>query len=95
MSSSSLIMLFVLAIACGALGASITSGKNKGGVLGYALGFILGPIGVVVALLLPKDTPPAPMGMRAIRCPRCNAEQNVPASSTTNECWQCKLVMNG
>jgi hypothetical protein len=34
--------------------------------------------------------PQAPPGMRAVKCPRCNAIQNVPEKQRTYECWQCK-----
>lgn len=37
--------------------------------------------------------PVAPAGLRAVRCPRCNAEQNVPVNAGSAECWQCHLDM--
>lgn len=83
----------VILLVCAAIGAAITHAKNRGALVGFFLGVILGIIGVVIALVLPKKAPPAPLGMRAIRCPRCNADQNIPVGATSWECWQCKLRM--
>jgi hypothetical protein len=53
-------LLLFLAVAgcafCGFFGAMIGSAKGKGG-LGFALGFFFGPIGLIVACLLPDDRP--------------------------------------
>jgi hypothetical protein len=31
--------------------------------------------------------------MRAVKCTRCNAEQNIHMGQTQFECWQCKTVI--
>lgn len=83
----------VIWLICAAIGAAITSSKNRGAMTGFFLGLILGIIGVIIAIFLPKQAPLPPLGMRAIRCPRCNADQNIPVSATSCECWQCKLIL--
>jgi hypothetical protein len=44
--------------------------------------------------VLAKPGPP-PIGMRAVRCPRCDAQGNIPADKTGFECWQCHLFVSG
>ncbi len=89
-----LMMVLLSALVCAGFGSTITSGKNRGPILGLMLGLVLGPIGVLVAALLPNGPQPAPSGMVAIRCARCNTVQNVSASAAKCECWKCKLEMN-
>jgi hypothetical protein len=52
-----------------------------------------GVIGIIIVLIQKPGLPPAPAGMRAIKCPRCNTVQNVPRNITDTEyeCWQCHL----
>ena len=38
---------------CGLIAMAIVKNKGGGGCGGFALGFLLGPIGVIVALLMP------------------------------------------
>ena len=61
-----LILLLGTGVVCAAFGATITSGKNRGAVVGLLLGLVLGVFGVLIAVLLPHRTPPAPRGMVAI-----------------------------
>ena len=88
------LLIVAIWVACGFAAAFITKGKNRGSALGWILGLVLGVIGIVIAAVLPDQTPAAPTGMRAIQCPRCNAQQNVPVASMTCQCWQCKLVID-
>jgi len=46
---------FIGATICGALGYLVAADRHW---LGFALGFLLGPIGVLVAVLLPRDRDP-------------------------------------
>ncbi|MDV8008633.1 hypothetical protein [Rhodococcus sp. IEGM 1318] len=77
---------------CGVIAAVIASWKDRSQGGFFVLGFLFGPIGILVAVLAASGTPPAPKGTRAVVCPRCNAQQNVPTSQFQYECWQCKLV---
>ena len=43
-------------IVCGMAAGAVMSKKGRGRVEGYALGFLLGPIGVVIALVLRPTT---------------------------------------
>lgn len=56
------------------------------------LGLIFGPLAVLAAVLVGPGKAEAPSGMRAVKCPRCNAEQNVGTGHGEFECWQCNLV---
>jgi hypothetical protein len=46
-------MLFACFV-CGCLGGMIGEGRGRGGA-GFMCGFLLGPLGVVIALLLPRE----------------------------------------
>jgi hypothetical protein len=49
-------------IVCGFLGYAVAHTRNQGG-LGLVLGLLLGPLGILVAALLPRQEPaPGPRG---------------------------------
>lgn len=83
------IVVFI-GVICGLIGSGMASHKNRGGVTGFFLGFFLWIIGIIIVAVMPAAAPPPPKGMKAIRCPRCNAEQNVQADEVSADCWQCK-----
>ena len=49
------VLFVVVWLVCGAIGAAIMSGKGRSGVGGFALGVLLGPIGLIIALLLSRS----------------------------------------
>jgi ribosomal protein S27AE len=77
---------------CGVIAAVISDRKNNGAGSGFALGALLGIIGVIIVACQKASLPPAPAGMRALKCPRCNAVQNIPIAATSLDCWQCHLT---
>ena len=87
-----LVVYVIIGIVCGVITAQIASKRNRSVGGFFLLGLILGIIGIIVAVLVPSGEPPAPAGMRAVTCPRCNARRNVDATESHHECWQCKLV---
>nr|WP_322000733.1 hypothetical protein [Rhodococcus qingshengii] len=76
---------------CAIIACTIAGRKNRSGGGFFLLGLLFPIIGVIVAILASPGTPLPPLGMRAVVCPRCNANQNVPAQQVSYECWQCKL----
>jgi hypothetical protein len=52
-------LLFVLigALVCGFIGYAVGDTRQQGG-LGFVLGFLLGPLGILVAVLLPRKELP-------------------------------------
>ena len=48
-------ILLVLWIICGVIGGMILSNKGRSGCGGFALGFLLGPFGIVIALVMGTD----------------------------------------
>jgi hypothetical protein len=78
---------------CAVIGAVISDRKNLGAGSGFALGGLLGILGVIIVACQKPGLPPAPAGMRSVKCTRCNAVQNVHPSQTQFECWQCKTVI--
>lgn len=89
-----IILLFwiLIPVICGFVASMIAKKKNRSAGGFFALGFFLGIIGIIVAAVVaPGETPP-PVGMRAVKCSRCNARQNVAVRDRTFECWQCKTV---
>lgn len=45
-------LLFIIWLLCGIAGAIICQNKGLDGCTGFALGFLLGPIGLVIALVM-------------------------------------------
>jgi hypothetical protein len=81
--------LIVGCLICGVIAAMIGQSKNLSAGSSFAWGAILGIIGIVIVVL---QSPGAPVGMSAAKCPRCNAVQNVRFDQPSFECWQCKYV---
>lgn len=50
-----ILVLLVIWLLFGAAGGIIMSNKGRSGCGGFALGFLLGPIGLVIALVLETD----------------------------------------
>ena len=48
-------VLLVIWLLCGVASAIILSNKGRDGCGGFALGFLLGPIGIVIALVMQAD----------------------------------------
>jgi DNA-directed RNA polymerase subunit RPC12/RpoP len=58
--------------------------------------FLLGPLGLVAALVAnPRTAPeppserPAVAGRRRFICPRCVAANDIPEADTSYDCWRC------
>ncbi|MGV7990932.1 DUF2510 domain-containing protein [Mycobacterium kansasii] len=82
----------VVAVVCAVISGEIAKSKNQDFTSYLCLGLFLGPIGLIAAAAAPKRAPLAPRGMVSHTCPRCNAHQNIPATSSEFECWQCKTA---
>ena len=78
--------LSTLSVICLVAAGIIALRKNRSENLFAVLGLVLGPFGVLAAVLVP---PGVPKGMQAVSCPRCNAKQNILAGQTTFECSHC------
>lgn len=85
-------ILLVVWVLCGIASAVIANAKNRSAFGWFILGLLLGVLGLLIIAVLPQQAPLPPLGMRRVNCVRCTAVQNVPASDTTFECWQCKLT---
>src|ERR1700743_1860513 len=77
---------------CGGIAAIIGQRKNLNVDHSFLLGAVRGVSGLFIVAVQRGTLPKPPPGMRAQRCPRCNAVQNIPESQPTFECWQCKQV---
>ncbi|KZF04786.1 MAG: hypothetical protein WBD41_10080 [Rhodococcus sp. (in: high G+C Gram-positive bacteria)] len=96
MDDETLGILFIFGfiwLICGLIAGVVASNKDRSGGGFILLGFLLGPIGVLAAVLAPRGTPPVPAGLRAVTCTRCNAAQNVDLTQPQFECWQCHTTM--
>ncbi len=82
-------LLSTVSVVCLLAAGIIAKRKNRSENLFAVLGLILGPLGVLAAVLV---SPGVPEGMQAVSCHRCNAKQNIPAGQTMFECPQCKHV---
>lgn len=83
----------VVSFTCGTVSVVIAERKRCSSPFGFFLvGCLLGPIGILAAVLAAPGEPAPPVGMRAVMCTRCNARQNIARDQAEFECWQCKLV---
>jgi hypothetical protein len=48
-------VLLIIWLLCGIAGGIILSNKGRSGCGGFALGFLLGPIGLIIALVMATD----------------------------------------
>lgn len=86
------ILVVIWALGWAAVCAAIGQHKNLDPTESAFWGFFLGVIGLIVVLFQSPRLPAAPEGMAAVKCPRCNAVQNVAGGRTEYECWQCHQV---
>jgi hypothetical protein len=86
------IWLIIGAVTCAAICAAIGQRKNLDPTESAFWGFFLGVFGIVIVLFQNPKLPAAPEGMAAVKCPRCNAVQNVAHGQSEYECWQCHQV---
>lgn len=86
--------LVVVLVICGAVAAVIARSKNTPVLQAIFVGTLLGPIGVFFVAMSKRGRPAAPPGMRSVKCPRCNAVQNVYDSQQGFQCWQCQQTTN-
>jgi hypothetical protein len=87
-------LMFTLAVIAIPVGlgfwaSSIAKKKDRSAGRFFALGFVLGVIGIIIAAVVRPGPPP---GTRGAICRRCSARQNVDPRQPTYECWQCKAV---
>jgi uncharacterized membrane protein YczE len=83
------VLALCVGLACGVAAALIADRKNRSAGIYFVLGLLLGAIGILIAAVAKPGAPP---GTRAVRCPRCNANQNIPEVDSEFECWQCHLL---
>jgi DNA-directed RNA polymerase subunit RPC12/RpoP len=92
MGHLSLVTTIIILLIFGAITAAIGQRKNLPLGGSFALGALLGIIGLIIVIFQKPGLPTAPPGMRAVKCSRCNTIQNIPETQPEYECWQCKGV---
>ena len=87
-------VILIIWVVCGIIAAAIASNKGDSGCFGFILGILLGPIGVIIALLSsPKQ---AKLDERVLKsgkmkkCPAC--AELVKAEAT--KCRHCGETLN-
>lgn len=60
--------LLAVGVVFGVIGAMVAGTKGNAG-MGFLCGFLLGPFGILIAMLIPADA-----GGPAARCPYCRAD---------------------
>jgi hypothetical protein len=88
------VIAVLLWLGCAVAAGVISGRKNTGASTGFLVGLVLGVIGLIIVLAWKPGLPAAPAGMRSVKCPRCNAVQNMPAADDYFECWQCHTTTN-
>ena len=77
---------------CAAVAWTIAPDRNK--TFFWVTLLILGPLGVAAALITQPHPPTPPRravaaGRRRLVCPRCGAENDIPESDRSYDCWRC------
>lgn len=88
-----LLCWIIAAVICGIVSEEIGVYKRRSFWGSFSWGFFLGLIGIIIVAVLPRGDDPAPAGMVAVKCSRCNAKQNIQPHATSFECWQCKTTI--
>lgn len=81
-------VFIVLWLICGGISAMIASSKGGSGLIGFIVGFLLGPLGIVVAFFLGSEKGAAEKevaGGTKKKCPRC-AELVQPDALVCKHC---------
>jgi hypothetical protein len=88
-----MLLLLCLWLIAAVVGSIIANAKNRSPIEGLLWGGLLSVLGLIILACLPSKVPAdvPPKGMEAVKCPRCNAVQNVPREDTHWVCWQCHL----
>ena len=84
-----ILVILVIWLGCGVVGAMIMSGRGRSGCGGFALGVLLGPIGLIIALLVrPSEEHEAERQLEIERLKERRQQaprsQNAPHSSSTD-----------
>ena len=77
-----------------AIAASNLAPDDRSSNFFWATLLVLGPLGLAAALIAqPRETAPTrrptASGRRRFICPRCGAENDIPESATSYDCWRC------
>lgn len=75
-------------LVCGAIAAMIAGNKGGNGGLGFVVGFLLGPFGIIAALFMGSEAGKVEKQVSSGRmkaCPRC-AEAVLPAAHVCKHC---------
>jgi predicted amidophosphoribosyltransferase len=89
-------VFLLLWVVCGFFAAMVASNRGANGCLWFGLGVLLGPIGLAVSFAA-GETKACPhcqsqIPQKATRCPKCQAELNIPLAAPTPSyrCPKCK-----
>jgi hypothetical protein len=61
------LIFLVIWLVCGGIGSYVAGEKRRSGAEGFWLGFLLGPLGILIEAMLPTITPKPVAKKRAIR----------------------------
>lgn len=87
-----IVLLLLYPCLCGIVAAVVAGGKGRSGPGYFLLALLfLGPFAIAVAILVEPRTYARPLaaGRRRFICPRCGAENDVPAAESSFDCWRC------
>jgi hypothetical protein len=73
---------------CGVAAMAIGEAKGRSRGDSLMIGLVFGVLGAIWVAVVPA--PPPKGSMKTVRCPRCNAQQNIPYRAKDFDCWQCK-----
>ena len=81
-----IVIAIVFSVICGVVAAVISVGEW------FAKGAAFGIWGIAAVVSQKPGLLKVPSGMRSVKCPRCNAVQNIGETQADYACSQCKTV---
>ena len=81
------VVLFIIWIGCGAWASTIAKQRGNDGSTGFSLGILLGPIGILIAAVMPVN----PNGQGKVQCPHCKEW----IDKTATVCSHCQRNLPG
>src|SRR5665213_1862846 len=90
-----MVVALVIWLLFGIISASVASGKGQSGCLGFALGVLFGPIGLIIVLVMGSNVPSSVRNADVIQgpsrvCPYC--QSYIPVSASV--CRFCQREVN-
>ena len=87
-------VILIIWVVCGIIAAAIAGGKGRSGCGGFAIGFLLGPLGIIWALVMKTDqTKVDDKAVKSGEMKKCPACAELVRTEAT-KCRHCGETLN-